>query len=121
MTSSFKAQTDNTPQSSSGESTGAKARQSKQSVSTDNTPRSTQTTKPSLPAILTADNTAEKTRQHAEIAKVAILQLEKAGLIKRYKVLSVDRVTVKEIRLVLDPRYWTPGLDLRVLSEGEKP
>jgi hypothetical protein len=120
MTSSFKAQTDNTPQSSSGESTGAKARQSGRSASSDNTPRSMQTTKPSLPRILTVDNTAEKTRQHAEIAKVAILQLEKVGLIKRFKVLSADRTTVKEIRLVLDPQYWTPGLDLRVLSESEK-
>jgi hypothetical protein len=42
-----------------------------------------------------------------------VTQLERRGLIKRYKVLSKDRTTLKEIRIVLSPDLWTTDLDLK--------
>lgn len=120
MTSKFKALTANTPPLSSDVSTGAKAGRSKQSVSSDNTLTYMQTTKPpSLPMLSTDKKgsttplTTEKTRQHATLAKVALNQLEKAGLIKRFKVLSVDLTTVQKIRIEFDMSLWSDDLELK--------
>jgi hypothetical protein len=62
---------------------------------------------------LTTLPTTEKTRQHAMLAKVALSQLEKAGLIKRFKVLSVDLTTVQRIRIEFDMSLWNDELELR--------
>lgn len=129
MTSKFKALTESTPQSSSAESIGVLAQQSKQSASSDNTPVSTPITRKRSTDMLSDEGSAlttprqhpkltEKSRQHAVIARVALLQLEKAGLVKRFKVLSEDGKTVREIRIVFDPVVWTPDLHL-VLSEPD--
>jgi hypothetical protein len=40
------------------------------------------------------------------------------GLIRRYKVLSEDRTTVKKVILVFDNTYWTSDLELKVLSDS---
>jgi len=118
MTSSSKAVTDNTPPLSSEGSIEASGRPYAQSVSSEHTQDFT----PSIPKLSeptkNGGTTGEKLRQHAEIAKVALKWLERHGLIKRYVVLSKDRKTVKEIRLVLSPSFWTESLDLRVLSDG---
>jgi hypothetical protein len=41
-------------------------------------------------------------------------------LIRRFRVLSPDRTTVKAIQIVFDTENWTENLDLRVLSSGGK-
>jgi hypothetical protein len=112
--------TGNTPQSSSGESTGGKAQPSLQSARTDSMPTSTQTMNPQShpmlspePPDLTTLPTTEKARQHAMVAKVALLFLLKTGLVRRFTVLSEDRTTVKEIRVVFDPGLWTQDFDLK--------
>ena len=118
MTSKYKAQTDNTLQLSSGASTGARVLQSRPLVSTDNTPLSTQTSsRKSSDMLSTAQNVSEKSRQHAAILKVVLSRLEKDGLIRRFRVLSADRTTVKEIQIVFDCELWTENIELRVLSE----
>jgi hypothetical protein len=63
--------------------------------------------------MLSGVTTDEKSRGHAMLARVALLSLEKAGLCKRYRVLSGG--VVKEIRVVFDPKIWT--MDLKLLSE----
>lgn len=120
MTSKSKALTANTLPLSSDVNTEAKAQPSKQSASSDNTLTYMQTTKPpSLPTSttgkkdLTTPLTTEKARQHAMLAKVALAQLEKAGLIKRFKVLSVDLTTVQRIRIEFDMSLWTDELELK--------
>ena len=128
MTSKFKALIDGIPPSYSDDDTGVLAQPSSPSVSSDNTQTSTEITKMRSETISTtgqkgSDNTpttpeiTEKLRQHAMMMKVALSQLEKAGLCKRYKVLSKDGQTVKEIQVVFDPAIWTVGLNLKVLSE----
>ena len=117
MTSKFKALTDNTPPLSSAGSTEAKGQPSKQSANSDNTPPSTQTSrKPSSNMLSTVKNVSEKSRQHAAILRVVLSRLESDGLIKRFRVLSADRTTVKEVRIVFDLGLWTQELDLRLLS-----
>jgi hypothetical protein len=120
MTSKSREVIENTPQSSSGESIGVLAQPSKQSASSDNTQNSTQTLRKQSPVTSSADNSGlttpkitEKTRQHATIAKVVLSQLLTAGLMKRYRVLSPDGTTVKEIQIVLDPSLWTEDFDLK--------
>jgi hypothetical protein len=112
--------TGNTPQSFSGESTGARVQPSLQSARTDNTQTFTRTMNPQSqnmlspePPDLTTLPTTEKARQHAMVAKVALLFLLKTGLAKRFTVLSEDRTTVKEIRVVFDPNVWTQDFDLK--------
>ena len=124
--SKFKDQTGNTPPLSLDGNTGASAQPSSQSVSTDNTPPFTQTMSMPLPPMLSSENeglttlttppTTEKTRQHAMLAKVALMQLEKAGLIKRYKVLLTGNeglTTVQRIRIEFDMSVWSEDLDLK--------
>lgn len=118
MTSSSKAVTDNTPPLSSAGNTGASELPSARLANSDNTRTSTPNTPKSYEPTKNGGTTGEKLRQHAEIAKVALKWLERHGLIKRYVVLSKDRKTVKEIRLVLSPSIWTESLDLRLLSDG---
>lgn len=60
----------------------------------------------------------DKLREHAEIARIALNQLDVNGLIRRYRVLSEDRATVKKVILVFDNNYWTPDLELRVLPDS---
>ena len=117
MTSSSKDQTGNTPQSSSEESTEARGQPSKPLANTDNTQPSTRTTKQPSKLIKRAAKADDKVRQHAEIARIALKQLEISGLIRRYRILSEDRTTVKKVILVFDNTYWTTDLELRVFSD----
>ena len=125
--SKSKDQTDNTPPLSSGEGTEAREQPSLPLAKTDNTQTFMQTTKPlslstsqnGQSGSTTPDNSlttlqiTEKSRQHAVLAKVALSQLEKAGLIKRFKVLSKDATTVQKIRIEFDMSTWTEGLELK--------
>jgi hypothetical protein len=47
------------------------------------------------------------------MAKAALRQLESAGLIRRFKVLSPDGTTVTKIRIEFDISIWTTELDLK--------
>lgn len=77
------------------------------------------TKQPSNP-IKHAEKLDDKVLQHAEIARLALNQLEKHGLIRRYIVLSEDRKTVKKVILVFDNTYWTAELELRLfLSDSD--
>ena len=117
MTYKFKAATDNIHVSSSAVNTEAKGRQSKPSASTDNTQPYMQTlSKPSMNTLTTGVIVSEKSRQHAALVKVLLSRLEKAGLVRRYKVVSKDKSVVKEYQIVFDPKYWEESLDLKVLS-----
>lgn len=119
MTSKSRDLTENTQPLFSEENIEAPEPQSKQLVNSDNTPTSTQTSQKLSSIMLSDENKelttlkiSEKTRQHATIARVALLQLEKAGLVKRFKVLSKDRTTHIETRVVFDPKIWTSELVL---------
>lgn|SRR3990167_1393572 len=121
MTSSFKAQTENTRQWLSDENTGVSELPSGPSVGTDNTAKNTATmpkqSRRTLPAATTElDN---KTVLSALMLKAALSRLLKNGLIKQYQVLSADRTTVKEIQIVLDPAIWTTDCDLRSVVEAK--
>jgi hypothetical protein len=129
--SKSKDPTEDTRQSSSGESTGGKAQPSSPSAGADNTQTFMQTTKP--PSLntsqsgksgsTTADNTlttpqiTEKSRQHAMLVRVALKVLLNAGLIRRYEVQVKDPTTglttVREVRYGFDMSLWTEGLDLK--------
>lgn len=123
MTSKFKAPTDDTPPLSSAEGIAAKVPPSELSASSDNTLPSTQImSQPSQP-MLSADRkdlttppttvkVTEKSRQHAMLAKVALKQLETAGLIRRFKVLSTDGQHPTKIRIEFDLTLWSEELDL---------
>jgi len=124
MTSKSRDLTENTPPLSFEEDTGAKAQPSKLSASSDNTPSSTPIMKTQSPDMLSTDKndlttpmttlvTTEKSRQHAVILKVALRQLEKAGLIKRFRVLSAGSTTVQKIRIEFDLSIWTEELELK--------
>jgi len=120
MTSKSKDQTEDIPPSFSAENTEDKVQPSEPLANSDNTQISTQTLqKPSRDMLSegkkgsTTPATTEKTRDHALIAKVAIRQLEMAGLIRRFKVLSADSTTVQKIRIEFDLSWWTEDLDLR--------
>ena len=126
MTSKYKVATDITPPLSLGASTEALVLQSKLSVNSDNTQTFTQTSKPKSNLILTTGKKgleiSEKSRQHAAILKVVLSRLERAGLIRRYRVLSKNQdgsTTVKEIQITFDNTIWTENLELRVLSEDK--
>jgi len=116
MTSKYKAAlTENIQLLSSEENIEAKAQPSSQSQKMDNMPTSTQTTKARSASTSNADN---KTAVNALMLRAALLSLEKAGLLKRYKVLSKSDATglpvVKEIRVVLDPSIWSEDFRLHV-------
>lgn len=115
MTSRYKGATEIIPPSFLGESTEEKARLFKQLASLDNTRRSTRTTKNKSAPMLSSVIPDEKTRGHAMLARVALLSLERAGLCRRYRVLS--KGVVKEIRVVFSPEIWAE--DLRLLSEAK--
>ena len=79
--------------------------------------RSTTITPKSSEIILTTGKSvSEKSILAAQVLKAVLSRLEKDGLIKRFRVLSADRTTVKEIRITFDNSLWTDSLDLRVLS-----
>jgi hypothetical protein len=120
MTSKSREVTEDTRQSSYGENTGVLAQPSELLARTDNTLTSTRITPKQSSDTKPADNTGsttpkitERSRQHADMAKAALSQLLKAGLLKRFKVLSPDGTTVKEIQIVLDPALWTEEFDLK--------
>lgn len=110
--SKYKVLTGNTPPSSSGERTENKVQPSSPSAKTDNTPPSTQI----MRAQSRLTTLSDKDLQHSEIARAALSHLLKVGLVKRYKVLSEDGKTVREIQIVFDPEIWTENLELKVLS-----
>lgn len=127
MTSKSKDLTESTQPSFSADGTVVPAQPSLPSASSESTPISMQTTKTPLPGTSNADNTAsnsrttvpttlpitEKSRQHAVIAKAALKMLERAGLIKRFKVLSEGSTTVTKIRFEFEMSIWSEELDLR--------
>jgi hypothetical protein len=119
MTSSSRDQTGSTPPLSSDGNTEVKGQPSKPSANSDNTPTSTPTMKQPLKATKRAGTLDDRVREHAEIAGIALKQLEMKGLIRRYKVLSEDRTIVKTVILVFDSTYWTADLELRVLSDDQ--
>ena len=115
MTFKYKEVTDNTPQSSFEGSTEAKVRPSRQLVSSDNTPTSTKTSKPqSMITLTTGQSVSEKSIQYSVLLKVVLSSLIKAGLVKKYRVLSSDKTVVKEYQLVFSPEIWTEMFDLKV-------
>jgi hypothetical protein len=115
MTSKYKAATDNTPQSSFEGSTEARARPFRQLVSSDNTTTSTKTSKvQSMITLTTGVSVSEKSLQYSVLLKVVLSSLIKAGLVKKYRVLSSDKSVVKEYQLVFSPEIWTEMFDLKV-------
>lgn len=120
MTSKSKDQIENIPPSSCEGRTADLVPPSAPSAGTDNTPistptmpKSSQPTKPEENPAGTTPQITEKSRIHADMAKAALMQLEKAGLIKRFKVLSVDLTTVQKIRIEFETTLWTEGLELK--------
>jgi hypothetical protein len=118
MTSKFKGLTVSIPPSSSEGNTADLALPSEPSATADNMLQPTQTMPKSSQPTKSADNTGERIRQQADLLRVTVRLLERRGLLKRYKVLSKDGTTVKEIRLVLSPAVWDESLNLRLLSDG---
>jgi hypothetical protein len=115
MTSKYKAVTDNTPQSSSAGNTEVKVRPFRQLVSSDNTPISTETSKvQSVITLITGQSVSEKSLQYSVLLKVVLSSLIKAGLVKKYRVLSSDKSVVKEYQLVFSPEIWTEMFDLKL-------
>jgi hypothetical protein len=115
MTSKYKVVTDNTPQSSSAGNTEVKVRPFRQLVSSDNTPISTETSKAqSVITLITGQSVSEKSLQYSVLLKVVLSSLIKAGLVKKYRVLSSDKSVVKEYQLVFSPEIWTEMFDLKV-------
>lgn len=116
MTSSSKGQTENTPQSSSEESTGAKVQPSEPLASSDNTQPSTTTThrplKPTKSAV-----PGEKVLSAVDLAKASLQILERNGLIRRFKIWNKDQTAVRAVVIVFDNTHWTPDLDLKALSK----
>lgn len=112
MTSKFKDPTGNIPPSSSGGSTGAKGQPSEPSARTGGTPPNMTTTgalsKPTKPAA-----NSEKVLLAADTAKMVLNILEANGLIRRFKVLSKDRTTVKAIVVTFDNTFWNEDLTLK--------
>ena len=124
MTSKFKDLTANTQPSFSGEGTEAKVQPSEPSARTESTPISTQTSpapsmptlpdaKPSVTTVPTTVVLTERSRQHADLVKASLTQLEKAGLIRRFKVLSAVDNTPQKIRIEFDLSIWTEDLELK--------
>lgn len=125
--SNSKDQIGNTLPSSSAESTAAKVEPSEPSARTDNTVNSMPTLKTqstdtsqndksaSTTVLSTTDNSQvmEKIHLHATLLRVALRILLKAGLTKRYKVLSEDRTTVLKIRYEFDMSQWTEEMELK--------
>lgn len=81
-------------------------------------PVSTPTTNQSSKLTKSAATVDDKAREHAEIARIALQQLEVKGLVRRYRVLSEDRTTVKKVILIFDGTYWTPDLELKLLLDA---
>ena len=94
--------------------------QSKPSASLDNTLTSTQTLNQKSMPMLSSEKSvlpiSEKSYQHAVLAKVLLSKLEKAGLIRRFKVLSEKGVWM-ETQLVFDNSFWDESLELKVFSD----
>lgn len=115
MTSKYKEVTDNTPQSSFEGSTEVRARPFRQLVSSDNTLTNTKTSKvQSMITLTTGASVSEKSLQYSVLLKVVLSSLIKAGLVKKYRVLSSDKTVVKEYQLVFSPEIWTEMFDLKV-------
>lgn len=118
MTSKSKEVTENTPPSFSVADTEASAQPSKPSAE----PTGKETSIPSMLTSRTPSGSmlsngkpvSEKSRQHAVLAKVVLSNLEAAGLIRRFEVLSKDGVWL-ETQVVFDNTLWERSL---VLSEG---
>ena len=90
---------------------------SKPSANSENTPASTPIMNQQSRPTKRAAKADDKVREHADIARIALRQLEMNGLIRRYRVLSEDRTTVKKVILVFDNTFWTADLDLKVLAD----
>lgn len=113
--SKYKDLTGNTQPSSLDENTGALERQSSQSASTDNTQISTENTNHTLPPMLSSDlttpPTTDKKLQQSLILRAVLSYFLRAGMVKRYRVLSLDGVTVLKIRYEFDMSVWTKELE----------
>ena len=119
MTSKSKAVTESTPLSSSDESIEVLAQPSKLSASSDNTLTSTPILSKPSPTMLSNEKSdlkiTEKSRQHSILLKVLLSNLESAGLIRRFKVLSKTGEWM-ETQVVFDNTIWDENLELKVLS-----
>lgn len=118
--SKYKAPTANIQPLSSGANTGELGQLSEPlavpTTVADSTPSMPITKLPSPPIYNSALD--EKIRLNAMILRAAIGVLRKYGLIKQYRVLSIDRTTVIETRLVFKSALWTDRLELQLLSDG---
>ena len=112
MTSKSKDPIGNIPPSSSGGSIGEKGQPSEPSAGTGSTPPNMTTTRASSKPTKPADN-REKVLLAADTAKIALNILEANGVIRRFRVLSKDRKTVKAIVLAFDNTFWTEDLTLK--------
>lgn len=118
MTFKSKEVTENIPPLSFAEGTEALAQPSKPSAE----PTDKANSIPSMPTSRTPSGSmlsngkpvSEKSRQHAVLAKVVLSNLEAAGLIRRFEVLSKDGDWM-ETQVVFDNTLWERSL---VLSEG---
>ena len=113
MTSSSKDQTESTPPSSSGESTEGRVQPSGPSAKTDNTKPSMTTTPKPLPPTSGGVKRDEKVLSAKDLMKASLQILERRGLIRRFRMLSKDRTTVRAIVIVFDNTFWTPDLELK--------
>jgi len=125
--SNSKDQIESFQPSSSAESTAARvplsepsARKEPSSISTQTSKMPSTDTSPSDKSASTTvlqqpDNSqvAEKIHLHATLLRVALRILLKAGLTKRFKVLSEDRTTVVKVRYEFDMSTWTEELELK--------
>lgn len=127
MTSKFKALTGPTPPSSLEGGTEGPERPSKQSVEKtikeDSIP-STQTLRKPLPSTSKIETNAsavsEKVRMHAYLLIPLLSSLEKAGLVRRYKVSSKEGEWM-ETQIVFERAFWDENLILQLLSDAPKP
>ena len=81
------------------------------------TPSMTITPTTSKNTLTTDRNVSEKGIVAAMMLKAALARLEKDGLIKRYRVLSPDRTTVKKILIEFSCENWTQDLELTVVEK----
>jgi hypothetical protein len=109
MTSSSREVTGSTPPLSSDEKTEVRAQPSKQSARTASTPQNTMTTAVSLKPI----KLDEQAMRAADMLKINLKMLENRGLIRRFRVLSEDRTTVKTILISFDNSVWNEDLTLK--------
>lgn len=124
MISKSKVQIGSTPPLFSGENIGALGQPSKPLVSSDTTVISMEILNNPSPTTFPAERReieiSEKSRQHSVLLKVLLSSLEKAGLLKRFKVLSKEGEWM-ETQVVFDNSIWEENLDLKSVVDRRGP